>query len=114
MVGLSTCLLFVGFSWIFYVFVVCWNMFNLYFGYFWIVLPKLRGILSRMGSRVDTEPKALLDPVQEAAPPAAPAEMRRVPPPRTLRPATQSPRGRTGGVDDHGGPAMVVLLRILM
>lgn len=56
-------------------------------------------ILSRMGSRVDTEPKALLDPVQEAAPPAppaAPAEMRRVPPPRTLRPATQSPRGRTG------------------
>ena len=40
---------------------------------FWIVLlPKLRGILSRMGSRVDTEPKALLDPVQEAAAPAAP------------------------------------------
>lgn len=75
---------------------------------FWIVLlPKLRGILSRMGSRVDTEPKALLDPVQEAAAPAAPLappEMPRVPLPRTLRPAMQSPRGRTmGGVDDHGG-----------
>ena len=80
-------------------------MFNLYSGYFWIVLlPKLRGILSRMGSRVDTEPKALLDPVQEAPAPPAAAEMPRVPPPRTLRPATQSPRGRTmGGVDDHGG-----------
>eukprot|EP00435_Cladocopium_sp_Y103_P046641 s1989_g13.t1 len=59
----------------------------------------VESILSRMGSRVDTEPKPLLNPVQEAAAAAAapkPETPRApLPVPRILRPATQSPRPRT-------------------
>lgn len=55
----------------------------------------VESILSRMGSRVETEPKALLDPVQEAALPQESTPRCAPPPRRQLRPGTQSPRPRT-------------------